>query len=261
MQPARRGARAALARTERNARSHPGRGAGGRLMPAAIALFLFDLDAPLPPGAAEWLDPAERERSLRFADPALRQRFVAGRATLRRLLAQRTGDAPAKVAIEGDAHGKPRLCGSRLAFNLSHAGRHALLAIGPAGLELGVDIEDIRAIADVDALATICLSPAERACFAECRDDAVRRASFLRLWVRKEACLKAIGEGLRIEPAEFSVGFAPPGADWPARVRQTDLRVSDLDPGIAGFAAAIAVTGTLPMPSFGPLSRLAPDPS
>lgn len=226
-------------------------------MRQAIELFLFDLDAPLSPGAPDWLAPAERERAMRFAGAPLRQRYVAGRASLRRLLADRTGDDPARLVLEEDANGKPRLPGDPLAFNLSHAGRHALLAIGPAGRELGVDIEDIRGIADVESLTAICLSAAERAAFAGFREEADRREHFLRLWVRKEACLKAMGEGLRIAPDEFSVGFALPGADWPARVRDTELRVTDLEPGIAGFAAAIAVTGTGPMPPLAPLARLA----
>jgi len=227
-------------------------------MRESVALFLFDLDAALPPGAADWLSDAERARAQRFATAALRQRFVTGRATLRRLLAERTGDAPDRVPIEDDDDGKPRLANGRLAFNLSHASNQALLAIGPAGLALGVDIEGIAGVSDVEALATICLSADEQARFADFRDEATRRENFLRLWVRKEACLKAIGQGLRIEPAEFRVGFPPPGADRPARVRGIDLRVSDIDPGIAGFAAAIAVVGPGPMPPLAPPARLAP---
>lgn len=227
-------------------------------MREAIELFMFDLDARPAPHAADGLAAAERERAGRFATPLLRQRFVVGRATLRGLLAGRTGDDPARLVIEDDPDGKPRLAGGRLSFNLSHAGRHALLAIGPAGLALGIDIEALDAVADLDALARVCLSPDEQAAFAGLADDAVRREAFLRLWVRKEACLKAIGQGLRIEPSAFSVGFAPPGDDWPALVRDADLRVSDLDPGLAGFAAAIAITGQGPMPPLAPLARIGP---
>src|SRR5690606_30989708 len=189
MRPAGRGPRATLARAERNARRHPSRRIGSRLMPGTIDLFLFDLDAPLPPGAPDWLAPAERARAARFARAALRQRFIAGRATLRRLLAERCGGEPAGLAIEDDPDGKPRLGRGFPSFNLSHAGRHALLAIGPPGLELGIDIEDIQAIDDVDALVPVCLSPDERIDFADIVDDSTRRERFLRLWVRKEACV------------------------------------------------------------------------
>ena len=231
-------------------------------MQGSICLFAFDLDAPLPPDAPQWLDDAERERARRFATPNLRHRFIAGRATVRRLLAETLGDAPGRLPIEDDRNGKPRLRDRRLAFNLSHAANHALLAIGPGGLALGIDIERIEAIADVEALVTICLSPAERARFAGFQAQAARRENFLRLWVRKEACLKAIGQGLRIEPAEFAVGFRPPGAGWRARVRDERLRVSDLDLGAtgvaAGLAAALAVVGPGPMPPLARLAWLAP---
>src|SRR5690606_11929115 len=122
--------------------------------------------ASLPPAAPQWLSEAERDRAGRFATAGLRHRFIAGRATLRRLLAETLGDAPGRLPIVEDANGKPRLRDRRLAFNLSHAANHALLAIGPSGLALGIDIERIEAIVDVDALVTICLSPAERARFA-----------------------------------------------------------------------------------------------
>lgn len=223
-----------------------------------IGLFRFDLDAPLPATAAGWLNPAERERAARFATATLRQRFTVGRAMLRRLLAEHTGEAPERLAIEDDTNGKPQLVGRPLAFNLSHAGNHALLAIGPARLDLGIDIEDLAAVGDVDALVTVCLSPAERQGFARFTDAATRRDSFLRLWVRKEACLKAIGQGLRIEPSEFTVGFPMFGADLPARIRGIDLRLSDLVPGVPGHAAAIAVVGSAPMPALAPIAHLAP---
>jgi 4'-phosphopantetheinyl transferase len=226
------------------------------MTPAAVELFLFDLDDALPPGATEWLAPTERERANRFATEALRHRFVAGRATLRRLLGERTGDHPGDVAITQDALGKPRLAGPGPAFNLSHAGRHALLAIGPSGLAIGVDIEDVRAVADLDTLAPACLAPRERPPFDAIEGESRRAEAFLRLWVRKEACLKAIGMGLRIEPTEFAIGFAPPAADWPATVHGTALRVTDLDPGLPGLAAAIAVAGTTGMPPLRPLALL-----
>lgn len=226
-------------------------------MSAPIELFLFDLDHPLPDGANDWLAAAERARAERFATARLRHRFTAGRATLRRLLAERIGAHPADVTLREDPDGKPRLAEGRLAFNLSHAGRHALLAIGPAGMEIGVDIEEMRAVLDLEALAPVCLTLAERTEFAALADDATRREAFLRLWVRKEACLKAMGTGLRIEPTEFPVGFAPPAPDWPARVHRTELRVADLDVGLPGLAAAFAVVGARAMPPLAPLARLA----
>src|SRR5690606_11824719 len=136
-------------------------------MIAPVELFLFDLDDPPPEEAPGWLAPAERERANRFATVLLRRRYTAGRAMLRRLLAH---DAPA--------------------FNLGHGGRHALVAIGPAGMRIGVDIEELRAVVDLETLVPTCLTLPERAEFEAIADEASRREAFLRLWVRKEACLK-----------------------------------------------------------------------
>jgi 4'-phosphopantetheinyl transferase len=225
-------------------------------MIAPVELFLFDLDDPPPEEAPGWLAPAERERANRFATVLLRRRYTAGRAMLRRLLAERTGTRPAAVALVEDPDGKPRLADDARAFNLGHAGRHALVAIGPAGMRIGVDIEELRAVVDLETLVPTCLTLPERAEFEAIADEASRREAFLRLWVRKEACLKAIGKGLRIEPTAFAVGLAPPAADWPARVHDARLRVTDLDPGLAGLAAAIAVAGVDTMPRLAPLSRI-----
>jgi 4'-phosphopantetheinyl transferase len=107
---------------------------------------------------------------------------------LRGLLA-RYLEHPVRIVLE--EHGKPRLDDDSLAFNLSHSGTLALVAISSEG-PLGIDIEQHRTIRDIDQLAKRYFTPAEAALVA--RDPAV----FFRLWSRKEAWIKAQGGGLAI---------------------------------------------------------------
>lgn len=117
-------------------------------------------------------------------------------------------------------HGKPRLAGDELFFNLSHSGGHRVLAV--ASREVGVDVEVVRDRGDVRVLAEIGL-PAADAGRVEAAPPHERNALFHRLWVRHEARLKCHGVGL--------VAPLPPGA--------AD-EVIDLDLG-PGVVAALAV--------------------
>ena len=126
-------------------------------------------------------------------------------------------------------HGKPRLAGGELFFNLSHSGGHRVLAVAPR--EVGIDVEVVQDRGDVRVLAEIGL-PAAEAGRVEAAPPHERNALFHRLWVRHEARLKCHGVGL--------VAPLPPGA--------ADA-VIDLDLG-AGVAAALA----LQLPSPGSLS-------
>jgi 4'-phosphopantetheinyl transferase len=105
-------------------------------------------------------------------------------------------------------HDKPQLdLPGAPAFNMSHSGRWALIGIGGQA-PIGVDIEAPREMDDLMALA-------ERNFTAsECRElravpEAGRLRAFLRCWTRKEACLKAVGSGLSIEPGLFEAGTTP----------------------------------------------------
>jgi 4'-phosphopantetheinyl transferase len=90
-------------------------------------------------------------------------------------------------------------------FNLSHSGSTVLLGIAESG-DLGVDVEAVRKIADVDGLAHRCFSVREIEALAACTANEKLRA-FFRAWTRKEAFLKALGTGLRIDPRSFSVSL------------------------------------------------------
>jgi 4'-phosphopantetheinyl transferase len=93
-------------------------------------------------------------------------------------------------------HGKPELKGGELAFNVSHSGEIALIAIAPAGRVVGVDVEEVRARAlDLEKLAVRTMSTGELDDWRRVPDDK-RLAAFLECWTAKEAYLKAIGVGI-----------------------------------------------------------------
>ncbi len=177
-----------------------------------IELWLVDLQAPArereAPAPGDWLDEAERSRAARFHFERDAHRYRASHTALRHLLAQRTGVAPAALRFATGRHDKPQLdLPGAPAFNMSHSGRWALIGIGGQA-PIGVDIEAPREMDDLMALA-------ERNFTAsECRElravpEAGRLRAFLRCWTRKEACLKAVGSGLSIEPGLFEAGTTP----------------------------------------------------
>ena len=157
-------------------------------------------------GRQAWLSTQERERAACFAFERDRRRYVAARCALRERLAADTGLSPDRLQIMADAFEKPCLLGrAGCHFNLSRRADWALLGISRAG-EIGVDFELLHAVDKVDALAQAHFSDAEfdafRALAADSKDEV-----FLRVWTRKEACLKAVGTGLRIEPCGLEVGL------------------------------------------------------
>jgi 4'-phosphopantetheinyl transferase len=191
----------------------------------------------------------ERVRADRFYFANDRERYVAARALLRVLVGRYLGTPPSDVRFDYGWHGKPSLPkpegGTRdLRFNVSHSGGLVLLAFA-WGRELGIDIECERPMADWKGIAATCFSIHERAKL-ERLSPAERDHVFFKYWTRKEAFIKATGDGLSAQLDRLDVSLAP-GA--PARildVGQTDEMkrwwLEDLYPA-AGFAAAIATEG------------------
>lgn len=156
------------------------------------------------------LTPDERERARRLADAAA---FVAGRTLLRRTLAAYGEMAPHDVALAYDDLGKPRLASpSRLRFNLAHAGDLVLLAVAN-GLEVGIDVEAMAPVPDLDAVTGLSLTPRELDRLAPLT-GADRNAAFIRIWCCKEAWGKWRGDGVaRLLDVEVEIESGP-GAGW-----------------------------------------------
>jgi 4'-phosphopantetheinyl transferase len=186
--------------------------------------------------ANAWLDATESARLVRLRRPDDRARFVGSRAGLKALVASLTGVAPADVALRydceqcGQQHGRPVLVGSLAdsgwAVSLSHAGQRVLVAATREG-PVGADVEPVAAV-DFSGFAEVALAPAEQQSIAAL-PAAERRLAAARIWVRKEALLKASGAGLRVDPREVDTIRSARGAS-----------VADLDVG-ARYAAAVAL--------------------
>jgi 4'-phosphopantetheinyl transferase len=178
-----------------------------------VQLWLADLDRPPVPleVLGESLDAEERKRAARFRFEAHRRRFIAGRGLLRRLLGRLSGTAPEALVFRYGAKGKPHLVVPRvdLRFNLSHSANGALFAVA-RGRELGVDVEALRPMGDAEALVERFFHPAERRTFAALAPES-RVTAFFSGWTRKEAYLKARGDGLSLPTTEFEVALTTGG--------------------------------------------------
>jgi 4'-phosphopantetheinyl transferase len=198
------------------------------------------------------LAPDERERAGRFAFARDRRRFVVTRAALRVLLAESCHLGPADVRLVYGAHGKPALApgtpGPTVHFNVSHSQDLALLALGGDG-PLGVDVEALRPLRDRAAIADRFFTPAEASVIASLPDPEQDLAFFL-CWTRKEAVLKAVGDGISLGLDRYQVACRP---GEPARVLEVDGRAdlaaewTMIDLRVApGFAGALALRGSAP---------------
>jgi 4'-phosphopantetheinyl transferase len=137
----------------------------------------------------------ERERAERYRFERDRHRFVVGRGRLRNLVASHLGLVASEVRFRYGEHGKPFVeGGGSFRFNVSHAGDVMVVATSSTQ-EVGVDVEQIRHLADLDGVPRYVCCPSELARLALI-PPAERQTSFLRLWTCKEAWLKARGKGL-----------------------------------------------------------------
>jgi 4'-phosphopantetheinyl transferase len=173
-----------------------------------IDLHIVPLEGELD-AALELLTPDERERARRFVFDVHRRRFAVARAGLRRVLAGHLGADPAALRFVEGAHGKPALAGGELEFNLSHS--HELAVVGVTRLApIGVDVEHLRHVDGALRIAETHFAPSERAALAAA-PAAERDLVFMRGWTRKEAFIKAIGEGLShpLQRFELTLDDAP----------------------------------------------------
>jgi len=161
--------------------------------------WLVDLDGDWPLDTLADLSPTEQAKAARFHQAQHALRYSRARWALRHILGQLTAQAPHDLALGEGPHGKPSLPQHpALSFNVSHSQQWALIATSERGA-VGVDIEHIRPLAELEGLMQQVLTPAEAQHLRSgCPADP--SATFLRTWTRKEACLKAIGVGLNAEP-------------------------------------------------------------
>ena len=192
-----------------------------------------------------WLDQDERARWKRFVHAAPRRRFALCRAALRALLCGALDVSNEQLAFISTEHGKPtaQVNGrpTAVSFNVSHSGRHGLVALAPRG-RVGVDVEERSTCYGIDGLGETVLGPQELTELQAARGaDKVRL--FFTLWTLKEALVKATGRGLSCDVSLFEIPAAmrrgkPSGT---FRFRHTpNLRWRLHNLGNAAYAAAVA---------------------
>jgi 4'-phosphopantetheinyl transferase len=200
------------------------------------------------------LAPDEQARAERFYFRKDRESFVIARGVLRDILGRYLNTAPARIRFSYGAYGKPVLTpetggAHALRFNLSHAHEVVCYAIARER-EVGVDVEWMRDDIACLELAERFFSLAEVATLHRLPPDQLRR-SFFNCWTRKEAYIKARGEGLSHPLEAYTVSLAPG--------EQAALLVTDRDPEEAGrwtlmefapgegYVGALAVAGAQPV--------------
>jgi 4'-phosphopantetheinyl transferase len=152
----------------------------------------------------------EQTRARSFRTRSLRDRYVVGRGVVRTVLGRCLDTDPGALRLGTEGRGKPVLSpghGSPLQFNLAHAGPLGILAVAPRS-PVGVDVEERRPVPRMDELVARFPSPVERALMSALTPEE-RRESFLLWWTRKEAVLKATGEGIGGDLASFDVSVTP----------------------------------------------------
>jgi len=190
------------------------------------------------------LSTEERERAGRYHFDVHRNAFILTRATLRVLIAGYIGNEPEALCFTYAHYGKPMLDATdELRFNVSHTDGMAVLAF-VKGREIGVDVEKLREQRDARALAERFFSMKERQALEKLSDDEVD-AAFFRCWTRKEAYIKAKGEGLSLPLHQFDVSIEASEGQLLLATRPDSSEASrwilrDF-PAAPGYVAALAV--------------------
>lgn len=169
-----------------------------QLVPGQLHLWRFSLNAQPETYRTHqsYLSSDELARADRLLDPQKQHDFTVGRSCLRQLLSNYLDLPPQKINFSYNSSGKPFIAGKnsgQLAFNLSHSGSRAILAVTIAA-EIGVDIEMVDPDLNFQSSASRYFTPVE---IGELQDVAThrQRRQFYRIWTRKEAVLKMIGSG------------------------------------------------------------------
>ena len=200
---------------------------------------------PIEQAAYELISKEERERAERFRAGNPRSNFILTRAALRSLSAVYLEIDPRAVMFRYSKHGKPELAGPfDLRLNVSHTDGLALLAF-TRKREIGIDVEKIKAAPDAKQLSERFFSLRERSFLKHLSGEELYMA-FFRCWTRKEAYVKARGEGLSLPLDQFDVSVAEgeqrallatrPDPSEAGRWTVRDLQTSP------GYAAALAVS-------------------
>ena len=197
------------------------------------------------PWHADLLSDGERARRTRLWEAGHRAQFTVAAALLRLVAAPLTARTAADVVVDRSCpscnrhHGRPRLTGTGLHVSISHSGATVAVAVSNAGA-VGVDVQQVEDD-PVQELSPLVLAESEARHVAAARD-------FFTYWTRKEALVKATGDGVTVPLWEVVV--TPPGT--PPRLlgypRPGGLaaQLRDLSPDL-GYVGALAVLSPRPV--------------
>lgn len=196
------------------------------------------------------LAPDELKRSQKFRFTEHQNRFIISWALLRLILEIYLKTKASLIHFQYNPYGKPFLSnkskGECIKFNMSHSGNISLYAV-TRNREIGIDVEFIKSDIDELEIAKHFFSPHEIGELLQVPSQ-LRKKAFFDCWTRKEAFIKARGEGLSIPLDSFDVSLAP---GQPARLMSTRSDKSEISkwflkelyPG-PGYAGALVVEGT-----------------
>ncbi|MCC6862392.1 MAG: 4'-phosphopantetheinyl transferase superfamily protein [Bryobacterales bacterium] len=213
------------------------------MSPAEVQVWRVPLEGG---GDPRVLSEQERERAARFRFERHRRRFTAAHTALRSILARATGELPGSLRFAFGPYGKPALESGRVRFNLSHSSEVALVALA-VDREVGVDVERMRPEITAERIAERFFSPHEVEALRALPEER-RFEAFFHCWTRKEAFIKARGEGFSHPLDSFDVSLVP---GEPARLLATRPDAAEASrwslaelPVPSGYTAALAVEGT-----------------
>lgn len=196
------------------------------------------------------LSPKETSRARRFRKVSDQERYLVQQGILRGLLSRYMGCEPRQVDIRSGTNGKPYVASpeneASIQFSVSHSDDFAVYALGLID-SIGVDIEKIREFPDMLEIVEQHFTQREKHEVLCCPEDQ-RLILFYRFWTRKEAVLKAQGDGLLKALDSVDVAAGETQGPWRVRVAGESLveeySVTDIE-APASFAAAVAVAGSL----------------
>lgn len=186
------------------------------------------------------LSEEERLRAARFSFDRDRDRFVATRIVLRLVVSHYLSTAPETVCFKYSPFGKPSLATHEaLQFSISHSKDLAVIAVSDSAI--GVDVEYVHEIPGLDrVMETVCTGDELRQLAALSPPD--RLQGFLRCWTRKEAYVKALGEGLSMDLRTLEVWPVHPALQ---RADRLPVTITDLPVPEEYFGSAATVGSTV----------------
>lgn len=208
-----------------------------------MVMTRLDVEPEAVRAASALLSDSERQRAGRFVFDCDRRRFTVARSRLRRLLGERLDMRPSDVELVYGKRGKPELArrhaDADIRFNVAHTDDVAVFAFS-SGRDIGVDIEAVRCLRDAEDIAERFFSRREYASYIAL-DRCDKPLGFFSCWTRKEAFVKALGDGLYHPLDSFDVSLAP---DQPAEILSCQNITGDAcgwslhsfspDPGLVG---------------------------